>query len=55
MSILVDTNILLRRIQPDHAHHAVAIESVPRHGGIGGTLPISCRLDRIPVFGILDR
>ena len=28
MSILVDTNILLRRIQPDHVHHAVAIDSV---------------------------
>jgi predicted nucleic acid-binding protein len=28
MSILVDTNVLLRRIQPDHAHHALAIESV---------------------------
>ena len=30
MSVLVDTNILLRRIQPDHAHHALAIESVAR-------------------------
>jgi predicted nucleic acid-binding protein len=30
MSVLVDTNILLRRIQPDHAHHAVAIDSVAR-------------------------
>jgi predicted nucleic acid-binding protein len=28
MSVLVDTNILLRRIQPHHVHHAVAIESV---------------------------
>jgi predicted nucleic acid-binding protein len=28
MSVLVDTNILLRRIQPDHAHHALAIDSV---------------------------
>jgi predicted nucleic acid-binding protein len=28
MSILVDTNVLLRRTQPDHASHAVAVESV---------------------------
>jgi predicted nucleic acid-binding protein len=30
MSVLVDTNILLRRLQPNHAHHAVAIDSVAR-------------------------
>jgi predicted nucleic acid-binding protein len=30
MSFLVDTNILLRRLQPNHAHHAVAIDSVAR-------------------------
>jgi len=30
MSVLVDTNILLRRLQPDHAHHALAIDSVSR-------------------------
>jgi predicted nucleic acid-binding protein len=30
MSVLVDTNILLRRVQPDHPHHGVAIESVAR-------------------------
>jgi predicted nucleic acid-binding protein len=30
MSILVDTNVLLRRIQPDHPHHALAIDSVAR-------------------------
>ena len=30
MSVLVDTNILLRRIQPDHVHHALAIDSVAR-------------------------
>ena len=28
MSILVDTNILLRRTQPAHESHAVAVESV---------------------------
>lgn len=28
MSVLVDTNVLLRRMQPDHLHHALAMESV---------------------------
>jgi predicted nucleic acid-binding protein len=28
MSILADTNILLRRTQPDHPSHRVAVESV---------------------------
>jgi len=26
--VLVDTNVLLRRTQPDHQHCAVAVESV---------------------------
>jgi predicted nucleic acid-binding protein len=30
MSVLVDTNVLLRRTQPDHLDHAVAVESVAR-------------------------
>ena len=30
MSILADTNILLRRTQPDHPSHALAVESVAR-------------------------
>jgi predicted nucleic acid-binding protein len=30
MSVLVDTNVLLRRVQPDHPHHVLAIESVAR-------------------------
>src|SRR5271165_5929758 len=30
MSVLVDTNVLLRRTQPNHEHHAVAMESVAR-------------------------
>jgi len=30
MSVLVDTNVLLRRLQPDHVHHAAAIDSVAR-------------------------
>ena len=28
MSILIDTNVLLRRTQPAHVHHVVAVESV---------------------------
>jgi predicted nucleic acid-binding protein len=30
MSVLVDTNILLRRTQPNHEQHAIAVESVAR-------------------------
>jgi predicted nucleic acid-binding protein len=30
MSVLVDTNVLLRRAQPDHPSHTVAVESVAR-------------------------
>jgi predicted nucleic acid-binding protein len=30
MSILADTNILLRRTQPDHPSHAAAVESVAK-------------------------
>jgi predicted nucleic acid-binding protein len=30
MSVLVDTNVLVRRTQPDHSSHAVAVESVAR-------------------------
>jgi predicted nucleic acid-binding protein len=30
MSVLVDTNVLLRRTQPAHESHAVAVESVAR-------------------------
>jgi predicted nucleic acid-binding protein len=30
MSVLIDTNVPLRRIQPDHVHHALAIDSVAR-------------------------
>jgi predicted nucleic acid-binding protein len=30
MSILTDTNILLRRTQPDHPSHTVAVESVAK-------------------------
>ena len=30
MSVLVDTNVLLRRTQPDHSSYAFAVESVAR-------------------------
>ena len=30
MSILIDTNILLRRVQPSHPSHALSVESVSR-------------------------
>jgi predicted nucleic acid-binding protein len=35
MSVLVDTNILLRRTQPDHPHHIAAVESVARLLAVG--------------------
>jgi predicted nucleic acid-binding protein len=30
MSVLVDTNVLLRRTQPDHPSHEVAVDSLAR-------------------------
>ena len=30
MGILVDTNVLLRRTQPDHEHHRIAVMSIAR-------------------------
>jgi Flp pilus assembly protein TadB len=30
MSVLVDTNVLVRRTQPEHEHYAIAVESVVR-------------------------
>jgi hypothetical protein len=30
MSILVDTNVLLRRVQSNHPEHGIAVESVAR-------------------------
>lgn len=35
MSILVDTNILLRWMQPAHPSHVVAVEGVARLLGVG--------------------
>lgn len=30
MSVLIDTNVFLRRVQPSHPHHPIAIEAVAR-------------------------
>jgi predicted nucleic acid-binding protein len=38
MSVLVDTNVLLRQTQPNHEHHDAAIESVARLLAGGETL-----------------
>src|SRR5580692_2938145 len=48
MSVLVDTNILLRRLQPNHAHHAMAIDSVARLLGTGE--PVHFTLQNISEF-----
>jgi len=48
MSILVDTNILLRRTQPDHPSHAVAVESVARL--LGGGEPAHFTFQNIAEF-----
>ena len=38
MSILADTNVLLRRTQPGHEHHVQAVESVARLLASGETV-----------------
>jgi predicted nucleic acid-binding protein len=38
MSVLVDTNVLLRRTQPDHPSHTAAVESVARLLSAGETV-----------------
>ena len=48
MSVLVDTNVLLRRTQPDHPHHAVAVESVARLLATGE--PVCFTLQNITEF-----
>lgn len=48
MSILVDTNVLLRRTQPDHPHHAAAVESVARLLAAGE--PVCFTLQNISEF-----
>ena len=41
MSVLVDTNVLLRRTQPDHPDHAVAVESIATLMASGITVYVS--------------
>lgn len=48
MSILVDTNVLLRRTQPDHSHYSVAVESVRRLIAAGE--PVHYTLQNIAEF-----
>lgn len=38
MSILLDTNVLLRRVQPSHPSHALAVEGVARLLAAGETV-----------------
>ncbi|HZU23947.1 MAG TPA: hypothetical protein VFA04_00405 [Bryobacteraceae bacterium] len=45
MSILADTNILLRRTQPYHASHSIAVESVARL--LAAAEPVYFRLQKI--------
>lgn len=48
MSTLADTNILLRRTQPDHPNHAAAVESVAKLLAAGE--PIYFTLQNISEF-----
>jgi predicted nucleic acid-binding protein len=48
MSVLADTNILLRRTQPDHPNHAVTVESVAQLLGTGE--PVYFTLQNISEF-----
>jgi predicted nucleic acid-binding protein len=48
MSILADTNILLRRTQPDHPSHTLAVESVARLLAVGE--PVFFTLQNISEF-----
>jgi predicted nucleic acid-binding protein len=41
MSVLVDTNVLLRRTQPNHEHHPAAMDSVARLLAAGETVCIT--------------
>jgi predicted nucleic acid-binding protein len=43
MSVLVDTNVLLRRTQPNHEHYAAAIDSVARLLGAGEMVCITAQ------------
>ena len=48
MSILVDTNVLLRRTQPGHPQYGVAVESVRRL--LAGGEPVHYTLQNIAEF-----
>lgn len=48
MSILADTNILLRRTQPDHPSHSLAVESVAKLLAAGD--PVYFTLQNISEF-----
>jgi predicted nucleic acid-binding protein len=48
MSVLVDTNVLLRRTQPAHPSHIVAVESVARLVASG--MPVYFTLQNIAEF-----
>jgi predicted nucleic acid-binding protein len=48
MSVLVDTNVLLRRTQPDHQLYTVAVESVAQILGTGE--PVHFTLQNISEF-----
>jgi predicted nucleic acid-binding protein len=48
MSVLVDTNVLLRRTQPAHENHAAAVESVARLLATGE--PVHFTLQNIAEF-----
>lgn len=41
MSVLVDTNVLLRRTQPDHPSHIAAVESIAKLLAAGETLCVT--------------
>jgi hypothetical protein len=51
MSILADTNVLLRRTQPDHPSHTLAVESVARLLAAGE--PVYFTLQNISGFNAL--
>jgi hypothetical protein len=53
MSILADTNILLRRTQPDHPSHTLAVESVAKL--LAAAEPVYFTLQNIAEFWMSPR
>jgi predicted nucleic acid-binding protein len=43
VSVLVDTNVLLRQFEPGHAHHRVAVDSVTRLLLIGESVHVTAQ------------